>query len=268
MALVSIHLCDGYDFLGKPARLPEVQGEESEAPTVGETDPDYKGVNPKYYYVVSIGKWLKGKSTEEGSEEEFLGSSLIVLAYSASLPEDHPAHATDEDVYKLMSSVFAKYDSTGALRKNVAEKKSKPKSDSQSDVVASDPGETEETANAQPDSQEISTEESQLTYVELEYKDLDKDNPMSCLPKSETGNYIIIYKTDPCVYCDRLIAELKDKTEAYILVVVKCYSQCTDLFYRRSIYSYPSWVIITNNRVTYYGNGYYTLDNFKRMLKE
>ena len=133
-------------------------------------------------------------------------------------------------------------------------------------VVKEEPVEVPEETITLPEPIEVEEKEAPVTYIELDYNSIDRSNPKSSLPASENGNYIIVYTTDKCTYCDKLIAELKDKTEAYILVVIRCKHSSIDLFYNRFVYNFPSWVIISNNKVTRYGRGYYTLEKFKRML--
>lgn len=113
---------------------------------------------------------------------------------------------------------------------------------------------------------EVTPEPPKSNYTEIDYTALAKGNALANLPKVESGNYVIVYKTDNCPYCDKLIAELKDKIEDYHLVVVHCSEKAQDVFYNRWLSYYPSFIVITNKRVTYYGYGYRTLKEFKRLL--
>lgn len=125
----------------------------------------------------------------------------------------------------------------------------------------------ESETNTLPEPEKIVEESpAPLTYFEIDYESIDRSNPMKSLPLSDKGNYIVVYKTENCPWCDKLIAEYKGKSEAYILVVIRCRRSIIDLYYNRFVYNFPSWVIITNKRVTYYGNGYYSWENFKGML--
>lgn len=127
----------------------------------------------------------------------------------------------------------------------------------------------EEESSPLPEPSEIIEETPvPVNYIELDYDSIDRSNPKSSLPVSEQGNYIIVYRTDNCPYCEKVISEFRGKSEAYILVVIRCKNAAIDLYYNRFVYNFPSWVIISQNRVTYYGNGYYTWESFKRMLKE
>lgn len=147
------------------------------------------------------------------------------------------------------------------------EKVKKPKSEPKTEVEETVEAEDEVVEETTDTPEEEVKEEPAPKYVEIDYADLDTSDPFKSLPKSDTGNYIIVYSTTSCPYCEKLLSELKDKTEAYIQVVVKCPNyHSRDLFYRRTISYFPSWVIIKNNRVTYYGNGYYSWESFKRML--
>ena len=131
--------------------------------------------------------------------------------------------------------------------------------------TASKPVVREETTLPAPQ-EEVETSEPVL-YIELNYEDIDKTNPYSSLPESESGNYILVYSTADCVYCDKLINELKGNTD-FPVVRIKCKSyNIKDLYYERIIRSVPSWLTIKNNRVTYYGTGYMSLEGFKRLFR-
>lgn len=103
-------------------------------------------------------------------------------------------------------------------------------------------------------------------YVELAYEDLQGSKPMDNLPPSKSGNYIIVYRSKTCPYCDKLLNELKDNTGDYVLVSVMCKGTVRDLFYSRWVYNWPSFIVIKDKRVTYYGYGYRTLESFKQLL--
>lgn len=271
MALANTPLCSGYDFLGKIARSEDAEPVETveeepvkEEEPVEEEDLAYKGVLPKYYYLVEVGKLILSKA-KEGSQEEYDASALLALAYAASQDPSYPKYASEADVYNKLAETFAKYECTGERRQEpVTEEpvQEKPQDSEENGVVK-----PEETGVAQTLPEPQVEVKEPLDYVEMDYSEFDKSDPKKSLPFSESGNYIVIYRTETCAYCDKLIAELKGKNKAYILVIIKCSQNCADLFYNRTIYSYPSWVIIAKNKVAYYGSGYYSSASFIRMLQ-
>ena len=113
---------------------------------------------------------------------------------------------------------------------------------------------------------DIPVQEENLNYAEMEYSTLLNGNAMSNLPESESGNYVIIYRSQSCPYCDKLIAELKGNIGDYTLVIVKCSGTVRDVFYNRWLYYYPSFIVIKDRKVRYYGYGYRSLGEFKRFL--
>lgn len=117
-----------------------------------------------------------------------------------------------------------------------------------------------------PEPQDIPVQEKKSNFTELDYKILSSGNAMDNLPENKTGNYVVIYRSTNCPYCDKLIAELKDNIGDYHLVVVKCSGGVEDVFYSRWITYFPSFIVITNKVVRYYGYGYRTLEEFKRFL--
>lgn len=118
-----------------------------------------------------------------------------------------------------------------------------------------------------PEPEDIPVREEKLDYCEVTYESLLNGNAMDKLPASESGNYVIIYSSNNCIYCEKLITELKGNTGDYILVVIKCTGVVRDLFYTRLTYNYyPAFLVIKNKQVKYYGYGYRTLEEFKRFL--
>ena len=117
-----------------------------------------------------------------------------------------------------------------------------------------------------PEPIDIPEETESSAYTEVSYAELAKGNGIDGLPPFSSGNYVIIYRNENCPYCDKLIDELKGNIDNYYLVVVQCSRSVPDLFYRRQVYYFPSFIVITNNKVRYYGVGYRTLEEFKRYL--
>ena len=113
---------------------------------------------------------------------------------------------------------------------------------------------------------EIPVPEVKSNYTEIDYSVLSKGTAMDNLPKSDSGNYVILYRLENCPYCDKMISAFKDNIGDYHLVVVKCPGTVNDVFYRRSITYFPSFIVITDKVVRYYGYGYRTLEEFKRLL--
>lgn len=131
--------------------------------------------------------------------------------------------------------------------------------------TASKPVVREETTLPAP--QEEVEKSEPVLYIELNYEDIDKTNPYSSLPESKSGNYILVYSTATCPACDRLINDIKGKTDCPV-VRIKCKSYSVkDLYYERMIRTFPSWLTIKNNTVTYYGYGYRSLEGFKGLFK-
>ena len=114
--------------------------------------------------------------------------------------------------------------------------------------------------------EDIPVQEENLNYAEIEYSVLQSGNIWEKLPASDSGNYVIVYRSQNCPYCDKLIAELKGNIGDYTLVVVKCSGTVRDVFYRRWIYQYPAFLVIKGKNVRYYGYGYRSLEEFKRFL--
>ena len=126
----------------------------------------------------------------------------------------------------------------------------------------------QEETSALPEPQDIPEQEKKPSYYELSYYIFLNGNAMEKLPPSDNGNYVIIYRTQYCSYCDQLIWELKKgNIEGYTLVFVMCSGGVQDVFMNRWIAAYPSFIIIKNNRVKYYGYGYRSLEQFKRYLQ-
>ena len=119
-----------------------------------------------------------------------------------------------------------------------------------------------------PSPQEEAEEETSepVLYVELNYEDIDSLNPYKSLPESESGNYILVYSTAGCISCERLIDSLKGNTDCPV-VRIKCKSSVKDLYYERTIRSFPSWLTIKNNKVAYYGYGFMSVEGFARLFK-
>ena len=113
---------------------------------------------------------------------------------------------------------------------------------------------------------EIPVPEVKSNYTEIDYSVLANGTAMDNLPESDSGNYVILYRLDNCPYCDKMISAFKDNIGDYHLVVVKCPGTVNDVFYRRSITYFPSFIVITGKVVRYYGYGYRTLEEFKRLL--
>ena len=118
-----------------------------------------------------------------------------------------------------------------------------------------------------PEPEDIPIPEEKSDYYEIDYATLPVGKAMDKLPPSKSGNYIIIYRSSNCIYCDKLIGELKGNTGDYVLVVVKCEGTVRDPFYSRLVYNYyPSFIVIKDKVVKYYGYGYRSLEEFKRFL--
>lgn len=105
-----------------------------------------------------------------------------------------------------------------------------------------------------------------LDFVEYNYDTFSGNNPMDKLPPSKDGSYVIVYRSSSCPYCDKLISELKHNIGDYVLVSIRCNGTVRDLFYARWISAYPAFIVIKNRRVMYYGYGYRTLEEFKKLL--
>lgn len=117
-----------------------------------------------------------------------------------------------------------------------------------------------------PEPTETLAPKKYMRFVEYSYDTFSGNNPMDKLPPSEFGNYVLVYRTNDCPYCDQLISELKDNIGDYVLVSIRCNGTVRDPFYSRWISSYPAFIVIKNKRVTYYGYGYRTLEEFKKLL--
>ena len=103
-------------------------------------------------------------------------------------------------------------------------------------------------------------------YIEVDYETLVDNNELSNVIESVSGNYIVVYGTNPCEYCDKLVEGLRGNVGDYVIVVIKCKGSCRDLYYSRWVTYFPSFLVIKNNKVRYYGYGYRTLEEFKRLL--
>ena len=118
-----------------------------------------------------------------------------------------------------------------------------------------------------PEPKDIPVQEEKPNYYEISYEILPVGKAMTTLPPSESGNYVIVYRSDNCIYCDKLIEELKGNIGDYVLVIIHCKGVVRDPFYTRLIYQYyPNFLVIMNKSVKYYGSGYRTLEDFKKLL--
>lgn len=116
------------------------------------------------------------------------------------------------------------------------------------------------------ESESIPEQEDKPEYYELDYSKLRNGHAWDNLPQSDSGNYVVLYRIDNCPYCDQMISSFKGNIGNYTLVVVKCSGAVNDVFYSRRITYFPSFIVITNKAVRYYGYGYRTLEEFKRLL--
>lgn len=136
----------------------------------------------------------------------------------------------------------------------------------ENDVPLQEETESEPEEPIAPEVVEEEKEEAPVSYIELDYKYVVDNNGMDCFPFIESGNYVVVYRSTNCHYCDMLLKELKGNLENYTLVVIKCSGTVRDLFYSRWINQYPSYLVIKGRKVRYYGYGYRSFEEFKRLL--
>lgn len=228
MLLVDIPLSNGYDLIGKKPRITRFRAIQPDDVQVEEPVAEESATeDPVVEVEVDVPPVVEEPIVEEVVEE----------------PEDEPV--VEE----------------APVVEEVAEKE--PVKESAPETTIQTPKEPE----ILPEPEDIPVQEEKPSYYELEYDELPIGNAMDKLPESETGNYVIVYSSDNCVYCDKLISELKGNIGDYTLVVVHCTKVVRDPFYTRLVYQYfPNFLVIKNKVVKYYGSGYRSLEEFKKLL--